>query len=125
MVKVPNAELVRVQKGPEERVPSQWSLMWPIIAALRTLDGPTTTKAIDESAANIANCSEAAVRKLHGLGPKTELSYRFGWARHHLRKCGLIEPTARAVWRLTDLGRNISQGDVLALSRIRGKGKSV
>ena len=40
-------------------------------------------------------------------GPQTEVDYRAGWARTHLKRIGAIDNTARGVWTITDRGRDV------------------
>jgi restriction system protein len=48
--------------------------------------------------------SEEVAEKIHS-GKRSELEYRLAWARTRAKGLGLIEPTSRNTWRITDLGR--------------------
>ncbi|MEA1979332.1 MAG: restriction endonuclease [Chloroflexota bacterium] len=42
-------------------------------------------------------------------GGRSKFGYRLAWTRTYLRKYGLIENSSRAVWALTQQGRNVEQ----------------
>ena len=44
-----------------------------------------------------------------------EVPYRMAWARTYLKQGGVVERTARGVWALTPLGRNITGPDLDAI----------
>ncbi|MEX2157859.1 MAG: restriction endonuclease [Dehalococcoidia bacterium] len=57
--------------------------------------------------AGVFNLSDEERRQLLPSGPMPMINNRTGWARTYLTKAGLLEPTRRAHFRITDLGRQV------------------
>jgi restriction system protein len=104
-----------------EKLPPQRALIWAIITALRSLGGEAPIRATDHLASQLLGPSERVLQQLHGRGPKTELSYRFGWARYRLRRAGLIAVKIRGSCVLTELGSSISEEDAMNQLRLSKK----
>jgi restriction system protein len=47
--------------------------------------------------------SDSDLSEIH-RGNRTKYSYRLAWARHYLKKFGLLDNSARGIWALTSLG---------------------
>ena len=43
----------------------------------------------------------------HKDGPQSEVDYRAGWARTHLKRIGAVDNTLRGIWTITEDGRRI------------------
>jgi restriction system protein len=108
--------------------------MNPLLHALRQLGGSGTNEEIYAKAVEITGLSDDLLSQLHDpeKGSQTELSYRLAWARTYLKKYGLLDNSARAVWSLTEAGRNTTQVDrsdvlrkVRAMFRPNGSKKQV
>ena len=69
-------------------VPSYRDLLNPTLAAIRQAGGSASIGEIAELVIQERNLSESVTRVLHGDGPKTELEYRLGWTRTHLKRLG-------------------------------------
>ena len=52
---------------------------------------------------------------LHGDGPSTEIQYRLAWARTYLKGMGLLTNSQRAVWSVTEKGRQVADADIKPL----------
>lgn len=95
-------------------VPSPRELMWPVLEALRALGGSGDNDEIDQKAAEIGLFSEEQRSKLHNGGPKTQLDFRFGWARSCLNLAGLVTNPRPRIWQLTDAATDVTRDEVLA-----------
>ena len=90
--------------------------MNPTLDAIRQAGGGASIGEIAELVIQLLNLPETVTSKLHRAGPQTELEYRLGWARTHLKRLGLITNSARGVWSLTPLGvetQTVDLGDVV------------
>lgn len=62
--------------------------------------------------------SQEIVEQPHpGQSNQTELAYRLAWARTYLKKCGVVNNSARGVWALTPKGVEMGEVDPQAVSR--------
>ena len=89
----------------------------PVLQALHALGGSGTNDEIESQLIEHLHLSEAEVEEVH-RGNTTKLSYRSAWARNYLKRLGLIENSARAVWVLTAKGRNTKEIDQAEARRI-------
>jgi len=78
--------------------------MNPTLDALRQAGRSASIGEIAELVTQQLGLPESATGELHGDGPQTELEYRLGWARTHLKRIGLITNSVRGVWSLTPRG---------------------
>ena len=76
----------------------------PVLEALHVLGGSGTNSEIEERLIESLSLSDTAAEEIH-RGSTTKLTYRAAWARNYLKRLGLIENSARAVWVLTPEGR--------------------
>jgi restriction system protein len=86
---------------------SESELLLPTILAIKALGGSANTDEIEEQIIKDLKLSEEQSDEIH-RGTTTKLSYQLGWARYRLKKGGLIENSARAVWSLTPKGKAAS-----------------
>lgn len=94
--------------------------MWPTLKAVEAAGGSGRIVEIDEKAVELKSFSEEQQAVLHGVGPRTEIEYRLAWARTHLKLIGALENSARGVWSLTDLGRElVREGESAVLTLYR------
>jgi restriction system protein len=100
------------RNDPSPVLPAHRQNLWPTLEAVRALGGSGRLEEIDAKAIEIGGFSEEQQAVLHGEGPRTELEYRFAWARTLLKWMGLLENSTRGVWSLTDLGRTIAPDEV-------------
>ena len=92
-------------------VPTRMELLNPTLAALHELGGSATNGEIASQVIEDLELPSEATEVMHGNRNQTELEYRLAWARTYLRRYGLIENSARAVWSLTAEGREMEQVD--------------
>ena len=78
--------------------------MNPTLEAIREAGRSASIGEIAEIVTRRLNLPDSATSELHGDGPQTELEYRLGWARTHLKRNGLITNSARGIWALTPRG---------------------
>lgn len=89
----------------------------PVLQALHQLDGSGSNDEIEEKLVSILNLNNDQIEDIH-RGNTTKLSYRAAWARNYLKRLGLIENSARAVWVLTPEGRRTKNIDRAEAKRI-------
>lgn len=89
----------------------------PVLQALRKLGGSGTNSEIEEQVILLLNLKEEEIEDIH-RGNTTKLSYRLAWARNYLKRLGLIENSARAVWALTSEGIKTDEIDQDEAKRI-------
>lgn len=96
-------------------VPKYHELMWPVLEALRALDGSGTNREIDEKVIEILGLTEDQQALMHKNGRHSLVEYRLLWARSVLKRVGAVENSARGVWAITEQGRGLTQEDVKAI----------
>lgn len=83
-------------------------MMWPVLTALKELDGSATVQEMYEQVVKDEGYSEEQQQVLTKDKRMPEIQYRLHWARTHLRAIGGIENSARGVWTITEHGKNLS-----------------
>ena len=113
------------RKRQHDNIPTFDEMIIPTLKALKELGGSGTIQEINEKVYQLSNLSEDALQILHdGAGYETEVDYRLAWSRTYLKKYGLIENSARAVWAMKDPNLEISKVDVQSiLKKVRGISK--
>lgn len=87
-------------------VPKYYEMHKPILECLS--DGQThTMKQLKAHIISYFQLTEEQISALIPSGTQTYLSNRIGWARTYLKKAGLIDSPARAVFRITEEGMNV------------------
>jgi restriction system protein len=94
---------------PADTVPDYQSLMLPVLRAAAA--GEQRIGAVVQSLGEELGLSEAARAALLASGRQSVFANRVHWAKTYLAKAGLVEPTRRGHFRLTQRG-----ADVLAAS---------
>ena len=85
-----------------DKVPPYDKLLIPVLNALIELGGSGTIEEINEKVYELENFSEEVLQIPHGENSsQSQIDYRLAWARTYLKKFGLIDNSARAVWTLT------------------------
>lgn len=83
------------------KVPNFDALINPIFVALKELGGSgTNSEILERITSNLNIPDEVADYPHNGSSSLTELAYRAAWARTYLKKYGVIENSARAVWSI-------------------------
>jgi len=99
----------------EPHIPSYYDLLWPTLRAVREIGDSGTIEEIVEKVIELEGYSEEQQAVPHGDGPKSEIEYRLAWARTHLKGIGALNNSKRGVWSTTELGREMTAGDVVRL----------
>lgn len=93
-------------------------LMWPTIVALQALGGSGRNEEINEQVARAAGITEDQMAfKREDWHHLTLIEYRIAWARSRLKELGLLENSSSGVWALTELGRRVTESDLMVLPR--------
>jgi restriction system protein len=91
-------------------IPDFQSLMLPVLKAVA--DGNQhRAKDITEKLADQLNLSPQDRLQFLPSGRQTTFSNRVAWAKSHLVQAGLLEPTSRSEFRITDRGRSVLFGN--------------
>ena len=90
------------------QIPPRKEFFNPALKALRNLGGSGTIQEIDDEVAEIMNLTDEQLERLHNpdKSGQTEVEYRMGWARTYLKRVGILDNPRRAVWVLTEKGRD-------------------
>ena len=113
-----NAVSLDVQPNIMEQFTYKYDQLFnPVLQALHKLGGSGTNEEIETAIIELLNLSDAAVEDIH-RGATSKLSYRSAWARNYLKRLGLIENSARAVWVLTPKGRKTKEIDAAEAKQI-------
>lgn len=112
-----NSEMGTLSEVSTIMVPQYHEMMNPLLEALRQLGGSGTVEETEAKTAQIMQLSDEQLEVLHDpeKGGQTQFGYRLAWARTYLKKFGLLENSARAVWALTAAGREIKNVDSKAV----------
>jgi restriction system protein len=97
-------------------VPTYDDLFNPLIKAMHELGGSGSVAEIEEKVAEILGLTEKDIAEIH-RNSQTKLSYRLAWARNYLKRYGVLENSARAVWSLTPKGRETQKVDKEEVNR--------
>jgi restriction system protein len=88
----------------------------PTLKALQNLGGSGSISEIEDQVITILNLSEDEINDIHREST-TKLTYRLAWARNYLKRFGLLENSARAVWSLTEQGQKTKSIDKETVKR--------
>lgn len=88
-------------------MPKYDDLLWPTLQALKVGGGSATIHELSEQVASDLRLPDEVLEIPHKNGSQSEVDYRAGWARTHLRHVRAIDNTSRGVWTITEIGRNI------------------
>jgi len=85
--------------------------MNPIIEVLKGREAPMSNDDLDTAAAKKMGLSPDVLAVPHNeeKGEGSEVSYRMAWARTYLKKMGIVINPERAMWQLTDRGRELGR----------------
>lgn len=89
----------------------------PVLQALHQLGGSGTNTEVEEEIISILHLTDGQVEDIH-RGNTSKLSYHLAWARNYLKRLGLIENSARAIWALTAEGQITRELDSEKVKRI-------
>lgn len=86
--------------------------MWPVLQALKELDGSGTNREIDEKVIEIEGFTDEQQAVMHKNDRHTLVEYRLLWARSVLKRVGAVDNSTRGVWAITEKGRALTPLDV-------------
>lgn len=98
-------------------IPPYTAYLWPIIEQLRAHGSSMTIEEMVDAVSSSMNLSDDQREVPHGPSGYTEVGYRMAWARTYLKKAGVLENSARGVWRLTAQGMTIGANDVASIPK--------
>lgn len=97
-------------------LPTYDQLIQPVVDALKILGGSGRNDEIYEQVLSLCQIPENILSLPHGKnGSQSEIEYRLAWARTYLKKSDIIENSARGVWSLTLIGREM---DLIQVDKI-------
>jgi restriction system protein len=97
----------------QAHIPSYKDLLWPTLRAVRAMGDSGTIEEIVEKVIELEGFTEEQQSVQHGDGPRSELEYRLAWARTYLKGMGALINSTRGVWSTTELGRKMTEDDVV------------
>lgn len=99
-------------------IPYYLHFMWPVLEALRELGGSARNREMLELVAEREAYTEKQRSVAYPHNPSSlVLDDRMGFARSALKRIGALENSARGVWALTRLGRDLTEDRMLALHK--------
>ena len=95
-------------------IPKFRDLMLPTLQALKSLGGSARIEEIVERVSDDLKLTDAQVSLRRKAGQRVSLlEYRLAWARNYLKNIDAASNSARGIWAITDLGREMSEDDLL------------
>jgi len=88
-------------------VPDYQSLMLPLLKYSGTYNCEVTTNEAIEVLAQELNLTEEDLREMLPSGTQSTFGNRVGWAATYMKKAGLLEPTRRGYYQITERGREL------------------
>jgi len=82
------------------KVPNYSDLINPTLSALHILGGSGKNDELCEEVIKLLDLPDSIIDIPHGNSSQSELAYRMAWARTYLKKYGIIDNSARAVWTI-------------------------
>ena len=103
--------------GNVKQLPKHDALFWPVVSALKSLDGSADNEQLVEKVSDLLGLADELTAIPHKDGPQTEIAYRIAWVKTWLKWGEILDNPKRAVWVLTSRGRQASEKDIEALRR--------
>ena len=88
-------------------LPAYNEMMKELFQAIKVLGGSGTIRELDEKTIEILGLQPEVLEIMHGDSMRTEVEYRLAWTRTYMKKVGILENSARGVWALTAIGREL------------------
>lgn len=98
-------------------LPKHNDLFWPVVLALRQLDGSADNDHLVEKVSELLALPDELTAIPHKSGPQSEIGYRIAWSKTWLKWGGMLDNPERGVWVLTELGRRASENEVNSVSK--------
>jgi restriction system protein len=89
----------------------------PTVQSMKQRGGSATIEELEEDVAKVMKLPEALLVIPHKNSTRSQFQYELAWVRTYLKKAGLAENSARAVWSLTDQGERISDKELLLIPK--------
>jgi restriction system protein len=97
----------------------------PAIQSMKERGGSATIEELEEDVARIMQLPESILSIPHKDSARSQFQYELAWVRTYLKKAGLAENSARAVWSLTPEGEKITDKELLHVpKKVRWQNKS-
>ena len=100
-------------------LPKHDELFWPVVRALRKLDGSADNEQLVEKVSELLEIDDELTAIPHKDGPQTEIGYRIAWVKSWLKWGGMVDNPRRAMWVLTEEGRSATEEEVNAVRQRR------
>ena len=97
---------------PADDLPKHDALFWPVVDALRQLDGSADNDQLVEKVAELLQLPDELTAIPHKSGPQTEIGYRIAWVKSWLKWGGMLDNPQRGVWVLTERGRRATRQEI-------------
>lgn len=101
-------------------LPKHDDLFWPVVRALRQLDGSADNDHLVEKVSELLSLPDELTAIPHKSGPLSEIGYRIAWVKSWLKWGGMLDNPRRGVWVLTEQGQTASEGEINAVCKRRG-----
>ena len=86
-------------------IPDYQTIMLPLLQFCSKAPGEVSTRAAIESLAKDFKLSDVELREMLPSGTQPTFANRVGWAATYMKKAGLLSPTRRGFYCVTDQGR--------------------
>ena len=86
-------------------IPDYQTIMLPLLQFCSRATGEVSTRAAIDALATDFKLSDAELRELLPSGTQPTFANRVGWAATYMKKAGLLTPTRRGYYCVTDQGR--------------------
>lgn len=94
------------------QLPKHDELFWPVVRALRELDGSADNEQLVEKVVELLDLPDELTAIPHKEGPQTEIGYRIAWVKSWLKWAEVVDNPQRGVWVLTERGRNAPEAEI-------------
>ena len=91
---------MKKRSSSQSGVPNYSDLINPTLKALQLLGGSGKNDEIYDEVVRLLGLPDSITDIPHGNGSQSELEYRLAWARTYMKKFGIIDNSARAVWSI-------------------------
>ncbi len=99
-------------------IPDYQTIMLPLLQLCSQTVGEISTRAAVEALEKTFKLTDAERRQLLPSGTQSAFVNRVGWAATYMKKAGLLTPTRRGFYRITEAGRKLLKSNP---SRIDGR----
>jgi restriction system protein len=99
-------------ESPARELPRHDDLFWPVVRALRELDGSADNDQLVEKVSELLELPDELTAIPRKSGPQSKIGYRIAWVKSWLKWGGMLDNPRRGVWMLTELGRGATEEDV-------------